>query len=315
MIYPVSFSGVTTNKPVKNNKSVNKTHVTDKQYIQREIKKQTPNKNQKLKGLLWAGLALAAGTAVAILSRGKIKARRADVLKDIPHELQVRFEKLKNLSGKDFIDNAYNEMVDYMGLKGIAPKEILINGNDGLMSITGGYNPMLNKITYSSGFVTKLTKDQQLTMLSHELKHCEQFTNMLRTEGLTVEKYVESTVDNYINNAIRTPYQSVHFSIAYSRAREAGTVKEFLAKMKNAWIQELAKEVRQNFAEVLKLSKFKADSPEARKAFEHLRANSEYEGLNIFGTGSDTYRNNPLEVEAYAFGDKIGTMFKKFLSV
>ncbi len=37
-----------------------------------------------------------------------------------------------------------------------------------------------------------------------------------------------------------------------------------------------------------------------------------YEGLNAFGFGSEKYRNNPLEVEAYAFGDNIEKIIQGF---
>ncbi len=313
MISAVSFSGISNKNYVNNKKQTIKQTVPLKENVQPE--KSLTKSNKKLKTAVYTGLALAAGIAVGILSRGKrIATQKANILKEIPQDLQIRFEKLKDLSGEDFVKNAYKEMVDYMGLKGVAPKEISINGNDGLMSITGGYSPIHNTIKYSSGFVT-LSKNQQLNMLSHELKHCEQFTNMLRTEGITVDKYVETSVNNSINNAIKNPLNNIPFHIGYRQAKDAGKTDEFIANVKEQCTQSLVQKVRQNFSDVLKMPKFKADSPEGKKAFEHLKANSEYEGLDIFGMGSDTYRNNPLEVEAYAFGNKMGELLEKYLSV
>ena len=313
MISPVNFSGISNRNYVNNKRTEYKHTVPFKGSAVQE--KNIQNSGKKTKRIILTGLALAAGTAIAILSHGKIKAcRRTNILKEIPQDLQIRFERLKKLSGKDFVDKSYNEIVDYMGLKGVAPKGISINGSDGVMTITGGYNPMLNTIGYSSGFVKKLTKDQQINMIAHELKHCEQFTNMLRTEGITVEKYVESTVDSYIKNAIKKPVQDVSFYMSYMRAKDAGKVNEFLEYYRTEVTKKLSEDIRQNFADVLKLPKFKTDSPEAKKAFEHLKANSEYEGLNMFGSGNDAYKNNPLEVEAYAYGSKISELFKKFMS-
>ena len=88
--------------------------------------------------------------------------------------------------------------------------------------------------------------------------------------------------------------------------------KEFLARVKESWSKDLTAKVQESYKDVLKMPKIKADSPEGKKAYEYLKANSEYETLDAFGFGSDAYKNNPLETEAYAFGDKIEAYFNKF---
>ena len=68
--------------------------------------------------------------------------------------------------------------------------------------------------------------------MAHELRHCKQYTDMLRTEGITVEKYVESAVksmmDGAKNNALNFQYQA-----AYNKAKEQGRLQEFLENVKN----------------------------------------------------------------------------------
>ncbi len=59
---------------------------------------------------------------------------------------------MEGRSGQEFVDNAYGNMVSHMKLNGIAPKQITINSNDGIMSVTGGYDYINNTIGYSQGF-------------------------------------------------------------------------------------------------------------------------------------------------------------------
>lgn len=267
--------------------------------------------NKKLIG--WAaGIgALLLTVGAAVVTRGRA-IQKQKLLAQIPNDLQVRFESLKNLKGKDFVDKAYSEMVDYMGLKGIAPEKIIKDGTDGIMSVQGGYSMLDNTISYTPGFFDKLNKAKQLNLLSHELTHCKQYTNILRTEGITVEKYVESIVDSMIKNSIKSPLDNPGFTNQYKKAVEKGAEKEFLARVKESWSKDLTAKVQESYKDVLKMPKIKADSPEGKKAYEYLKANSEYEALDAFGFGSDAYKNNPLEIEAYAFGDKIEAYFNKF---
>lgn len=255
------------------------------------------------------------GIGALVITRGKAAAKaaqKAKLLADIPPELQTRFSAIKDLKGKEFVDRAYSELVEYMGLKGVAPKEVAIKNTDGLLGVTGGYNFIDNTIEFSEGFLTKLNKERQIGLMAHELRHCKQYTDMLRTEGITVEKYVESAVksmmDGAKNNALNFQYQA-----AYNKAKEQGRLQEFLENVKKQWTEDLSKQVRENYKDVLAMPKIKADSPEGIKAHENLKAMSEYVGLGFLGTGSDAYRNNPLEVDAYAFGDKIREMFEKFI--
>ena len=55
-----------------------------------------------------------------------------------------------------------------------------------------------------------------------------------------------------------------------------------------------------------------ATNGDFKQAYSHLsriNPNQQRKNLNIFGFGSQSYKNNPLETEAYAFGDEIEKIF------
>lgn len=272
----------------------------------------TEESKKNKKGWLAAAAGLAVAIGAIIITKGRA-AKKAKAMQAIPDDLKVIFNDLKGKNGKEFIDAAYEKMVNYMGLKGIAPQKIGHSGGDGL-AITGGYNPIDNIIEYSDGFFNKLPKMQQLNCLSHELKHCQQFSTILKTEGITVEQYARVVAENAVNSAIKkSSLDNLMFKIHYEKAVAAGKGEEFIEKAIQNQVKGLIPKIEKNFADVLKMPKIPANSPEAQKALEYLEAERNYEGLGIFGLGSDAYRNNPLELEAYAFGGGIEKMFKDYL--
>ena len=287
------------------------------------------------------GLAAAAALAAAVLlMRGKAGAANKEILKEtwieaknaaktliskfknyvkiktsknIPNEIKPLLVNLEGKSGQEFVDIAYGNIVEYMKLNGIAPKSINIQGGDGLMSVTGGYNSVKNTIEYSQGFLKKLSPKQQINLIAHELKHCEQFTNMLRTEGIGVNGYAQAIAENSVKQALKDPLGQISFQFSYQQALLNGKGEEFIQKAIDNMTKEIIPEIETNFSEVLKLPKIKANSPDGLRAMKHLEAQRNYEGLNIFGFGAENYKNNPLEVEAYAFGDNIEKLIKDFV--
>ncbi len=256
---------------------------------------------------------LSALTAVGIfvISKGKAKKSAQKALSEIPDELKGIFVKLQKEDGENFIHKAYDELVDYMGLPTIAPKNILNAGEDGL-SITGGYDPINNTIGYSQGFFTKLDKKQQLNLLSHELKHCEQFSKILRSEDLGVEKYADAIANRAVDAALSDNSFDFMLKSQYQKAVAAGVGEEFIESLrKNTYEQQLSI-LKKNFSDVLDLPKFKSGSIESEDAKKYLEAYKNYEGLGFIGLGSEKYKNNPLELEAYAYGEKIADYLKKF---
>ena len=198
-------------------------------------------------------------------------------LKEIPENYQMLFASLQGKSGQEYIDLAYENIVKYMGLNNIAPKKFVIDCGDAL-TITGGYNPITNTINYSEGFLAKLSRQDQAMMIAHELKHCEQFTNMLRTEGISVEKYARAYAESCVYQDINpSSLSNFLFRMNYEKALKNGTGEEFIQKAIERRTKHLIPEIEANFAEVLRLPKIKADSQEGKKALEQL------ETFKIFG--------------------------------
>lgn len=236
------------------------------------------------------------------------------ISKNIPSEYKAIFADLEGKTGQEFVDTAYGNMVNHMKLNGIAPKRITINGNDGIMSVNGGYDYINNTIKYSQGFLEKLTPQQQMNLISHELTHCEQFSNILRTENIGVNEYAKAIAKNSLKKALDKSSLDFILKNKYEKALKQGKGEEFIKKIVDSWTKQLVPEIETNFSEVLKLPKIKASSPEGIKAVKDFNAMKNYEGLDMLSFGSQNYRNNPLEVEAYNFGDNIEKLFKKFIS-
>lgn len=240
--------------------------------------------------------------------------KAATISKNIPNEVRPLIENLEGKTGQEFVDTAYENMVNHMKLNGIAPKKMSINSKDGVMSVTGGYDYINNTIGYSQGFLEKLTPQQQMNLISHELKHCEQFSNILRTENIGVSEYARAIAENSLKRALDKSSFEFMLKNRYEKALQNGKGEEFIQQTIDIWTKKLIPQIETNFADVLKMPKIKAGSPEGIKASQHLEALKNYEGLDMFGFGSGNYRNNPLEVEAYAYGDNIEKLIKDFVS-
>lgn len=234
------------------------------------------------------------------------------VSKGISDDLKPLFANLECKTGQEFVDVGYNNVVEYMKLKGIAPANIAIKNEDGLFVVTGGFDPVKNTIEYSKGFLSELSPKVQMNLMAHELKHCEQFSTILRTEGLGVESYARTIAQNSVYGAIKDSSMDVMFKMRYKKALSEGKGDGFIQKAIEMQTEKLVPQIENNFSDVLKLPKFSAESPEGIRAKKYLDSFRDYEGLNFLGLGSDAYRANALEVEAYSFGDEIEKLFEKF---
>lgn len=304
----IKFTSQATNNG--NSYNIVKPNLLEKTPQQDELSLSTQeNKKKRNKILITLGLICAGiGTAIAI---AKGKAHKAELLNSIPDDLKTVFAKLKNKNGDEFVDEAYKEIVKHLGLEGIAPGKIERNGADGLMTITGGFIPTQNKIGYSDGFFTKLDRRKQINLLSHELKHCKQTTDFLRTEGIGIEEYAKAWAESCVQMELNNPFKGM----LYKKILEKGgkEADELLENLRKKVFEQIKTSLEENYSEVLKMPKISADSDEGKKIHELFKGCKNYEGLGMLGFGSDNYKNNPLEVDAYAFGDKIEEFFTNYI--
>lgn len=142
-------------------------------------------------------------------------------------------------------------------------------------------------------------------MLSHELKHCKQFNQIVQTEGLGVEALAKSMSNNSMQKNI------FEQDIKETLAKEVGEEEalKIIKQEKEKIYSKLIPELKEKYSKTLSFDKFAADSVEGLQAKKYIEAINDYEGLSMFGTGSEKYRANLLEQEAYNFGDKMGKAF------
>ncbi len=257
-------------------------------YLKNDNAKDTvelQNQKQSKKNKIIKGLLITAG--VLIICPAVYKKKKAT--DSVPKELKGLFNSLKGKNGEEFADDAYDGLVKYMGLGGIAPEKVNLTNKDDILGVvvTGGFYPYENSIKYSKGFTKILTKKQQFNMLSHELKHCEQFNKIIRTEGLGIEGLAGILSENACNN----------------KSFFDGVSKADLKK-------EIIPELEKKYAKTLSLPKFAPDSPEGLQAEKYAEAFKKYD----IRYGSKEYRNNLLEQEAYKYGSMMGRTFNSVQS-
>lgn len=293
-----SVNNVVSQMPVQN---VQK-NTNQKSYVlndnQPDSVELSTKKAKSKRNKIIAGLALAAGAVLV----GVAVYKKKKAINEIPQDLRDLFKSLKNKEGKEFVDDAYSGLVKHMGLDDIAPKNVnLTDKADGFCNaVTGGFYPEENAIKYSEGF-SKLTKQQQFNMLSHELKHCKQFNQIVQTEGLGVEALADSIAGNSLQKNI------FGMDIKETLTKEVGEEEaiKMINQEKEKRCAKLVTELKEKYSKTLSLDKFAADSPEGLQAKKYVEAINDYEGIGLFGVGSEKYRANLLEQEAYSFGDKM----------
>lgn len=294
------------------NRYINKSYVSQNFAFTSDKTENENSENKSSSVKILASVAIAALlTGLALIGK---RVRNNHILKQIPEDFQKIFKRLKGKKWKEFIDCAYSEMRSYMGLQEIAPEKVLIEGQNGLYRVTGGYLVPYNIIKFSSGITFALPKEKQIGMIAHELTHAKQYNIILRTEGLGADALADAIAESYIKNAMNSDFDA-KFYLAYQNAKKIGKEKEFLKTQHNIWKQKFEENILENHKKVLSMPKYKPDSPEGKKAQEYLQAQRIYEFLPPSGIGSINYHNNPLEIEAYGYGDKIEKLYKKYLSL
>lgn len=262
-------------------------------------------KNQKL-GIVATLIA----TGVLITNAIINKHNRTKAVKEIPAELKTIFEELRGEQGESFINKAYAKLKTYMKLDGIAPDTICQSNVDVVnIGMTGGFQPCTNKIGFSSNFFSIATREQQFELMAHELKHSEQMSKILRS-GL-IEEYADASAHSAVNSLINDPL-NINFKTALDNAKANGKEKEFLEQCHNANKEVRLKDIYENHKNTLNMPKFERGSQEYKDAKRYVEAQKNYTGSGILGLATEEYLNNPLEVEAYAWGDKMAKYFRTF---
>lgn len=187
-------------------------------------------------------------------------------------ELNAVVGKINELPEENFLDKSYDLIVDYLNLKGVAPETFDFRDVSN-SKVLAFFTPLDNTISLTSGLKAK-SKEEQVSMIAHELTHCAQFTAILRTEGIGLEQVAEALV------------QSAYADVPNISEDE-------LRKEQSNVIEKL----KENYADVLKMPKFGADSPEGKKALVYLDSFRTYKGPSTFSMNA--YLSNPLEGGAY----------------
>lgn len=217
-------------------------------------------------------------------------------------KLKVIFEKIKDKEGQDFANAAYTELVKFMGLEESAPSSITWEKNEG-RQIVGDYRFYNNSVVFYTDYFLKMDKSTQIGIIAHELTHCKQLSNMLRTEGLPVEKIayayaVSDTKAMLINNP-----QIIKM---YNAAKTNGKDKEFIQHLVKIGTIKTANELKQAHGKTLSLPKHPLNTPQGQKAQQDWVAQYNYNGAD-----EKAYNECPLEKEAMNVEKKITLAYRK----
>ena len=222
-------------------------------------------------------------------------------------DLDNLFKEIKNLNGRKFSDAAYSGLVKLMGLEGMAPEKITWEKSEGRDYIVGDYRFYNNSVVFYTDNFNKLDKATQLGIIAHELTHCKQFVNMIRTEGMSVDKiaYAHAVADMramLINNPAVIE--------KHKKAKAEGKEKEFIQKNTMLWAMKTAEEIKSAHAKTIQMPKHPLNSKNGKKAQADWVAKFNYNGADM-----ESYNKNPNEVEAYTFENMIKGAFVVFCKI
>ncbi len=69
-----------------------------------------------------------------------------------------------------------------------------------------------------------------MNLISHELKHCEQFGNILRTGNIGVSEYARAITENSLKRALDKSSFDIMLKSRYEQALKQGKGEEFIKK-------------------------------------------------------------------------------------
>lgn len=216
-------------------------------------------------------------------------------------KLNVIIDKIKDKDGQDFANAAYTELVKLMNLEDSAPNNITWEKNEG-RPIVGDYRFYNNSVVFYTDYFLKMDKATQIGIIAHELTHCKQLTNMLRTEGLPVEKIAYAYA---VSDAKAMLMRNPQVIKMYNTAKSNGKEKEFLQQLVKAGTIKTAKELFQAHAKTLALPKHPLNSPQGQKAQKDWIAQYNYNGAD-----EKAYNDCLLEKEAMSVEKRVTEAFK-----
>ena len=289
----------------------------------------TTELSKKQKQLIYGGvgiLALGGIIATAILTKGKkIKLTSAQEAKlqelianrEINPKYVDLFKEIQHLDGDAFIKTAYKKIADGMGYGGFAVKPSLIIKNK-TGNVLGIEDPFEIMITRGR------SKADTLDIIRHELQHFKQNEMIYRAFG--EQTYIEARTQRII----------AHLKVnnEYCKSIFNGKTFDQLTETEiNAFLKKSQKEIGTARLALFKDSAgtIKPGTPEYAKAQEYLEAARNYktptmlpkdwkdnfnnlspEQKAMFVQYWKEYKNNILEIEAHAYGERIKAMFEKF---
>ena len=224
--------------------------------------------------------------------------------KQVDKDLKIIFEKLDGLDGDEFAQTAYKELVKYLKLEDCAPKELTFLEKEG-RPIASDYKWYENKVIVYRNYFDKASKAEKLGYIAHELTHCKQTSNILKTDDPNIIKqYAIAIAMSDFNAAMSTNPQA---AASLLKAKQTGKEKEYIQTMIYRQAGATYKELITIFADVLKLPKYPLNSANGQKALSDIKAQSLYNGATEQG-----WNNCPLEKEAMDFENFIKADYCKY---
>ena len=222
--------------------------------------------------------------------------------KEIPPILSEMFEAIRDKRDEDLAETAYPFLVKYIGVEDVAPPKLTWKRAEG-RSIVADYKVFENAVVIYSDLFKKVSKAEQLAFIAHELTHCKQAFNMMRTENIGIEKYAYV---NAVSDFRAATVRNKKIINALNEVRKNNKEKELVQYLVQTATINNIKELKQTYPNFDKLSKIKANSDEGKKAQADLKAQFEYNGAD-----ETSYNNCPLEKEAFEKEKEIIRFYKQ----
>lgn len=220
-----------------------------------------------------------------------------------PKILTDMFEAIKDKKDEDLAETAYPYLVKYLGVEDTAPKGITWKEKEG-RSIVSDYKVFDNSVVLYKDLFKNSSKPQQIAFIAHELTHCKQSTNIMRTEGLGIEKYAYA---NAVSDSRAAMVTNPKFISMMEKAKKAGKERELMQYLlHNATVENIA-ELKHAHPNIEKLPKIDANSKEGQKAQADLIAQFEYNGADM-----NAYNSSPLEKEALGTEKEIIQYYNRY---